>query len=144
MTRRHNPLPRRALPLQRIGRVAFTLFLLFVAFRILTPKSETLTKVESPDGTKTARLRRIHYVSEPSYKIDVRERGKVVWLNLLYLPVCTNVPAGAAKTLQWSADSRRLIFRANDEVVRTYRFAAPERNPRPSPPQSSSKRTSNR
>lgn len=95
----------------RIGLSIFTLFVVFVAFKILTPPSQELARLPSPDGSKTARLRRFYYTGEPSYKIYYREADKLVWLNLLYLPSYTNIPHQTAKpAVEWSADSERLDF----------------------------------
>lgn len=104
--------------LKRLGFGLFTLFVLYVAFKILTPPSEELALLASPDGSKTARLRKFYYVSQPSYKVYYRETGKRVWLNLFYLTSYTNVPHETAdETLVWSPDSERLIFRINGTSV---------------------------
>jgi hypothetical protein len=115
------------------GRLPFTprqmgiglsvLFLAFVAYRILTPPEETLAAVVSPDGSKTARLRKFYYVSQPSYKIDYREAGKTLWQNLLYLPSYTNVPHQAAvECLEWSPDAATLRFIINGTSIWHYTF----------------------
>jgi hypothetical protein len=108
---------------RRIGIGIFALFIVFVAYKILTPPSAEVARVESPDGTKTARLRKFYYVSQPSYKIYCRETGKAVWLNLLYLPSYTNVPhATAIETIEWSPNSKDLFFKINGAPIWSYRF----------------------
>jgi len=108
---------------KRLGFGIFTLFIVFVAFKILTPPNKELARVDSPDGGKTARLRKFYYVAQPSYKIDYREADKLVWLNLLYLPSYTNVPhATARESIKWSADSKKLYFRINGTNIWMHRF----------------------
>ena len=71
---------------RKLGQFAFTLFIVFIAYKILTPPSDETARIASPDGTKTARLRTFYYYdNQPSYKIYYRDAGKKVWLNLLYL-----------------------------------------------------------
>ncbi len=95
----------------KVGRAAFVLFIAFIAYKILTPPSDETARVESPDGSKTARLRTFYYYDNlPSYKIYYRETGKRVWLNLLYLPAYTNAAADAKADIAWSADSERIFF----------------------------------
>ena len=66
---------------KKLGPLVFTLFVVFVAYKILTPPSSELARIESPDGTKTARLRTIHYFdNQPSYKIYYRVRNNTVEL----------------------------------------------------------------
>lgn len=101
------------------GAWAFTLFVIFVACKILTPPSEELIRVVSPDGSKTARLiRYFYYENQPSYKIDNRASGKAVWLNLYHLPAYTNVAlASAQASIKWSDDSQRLDFLMNGTSI---------------------------
>ncbi len=109
---------------KRLGMGAFTLFIVFVAFKILTPPSMELARVDSPDGSKSARLRKFYYVSQPSYKIYYREADKFVWLNLLYLPSYTNAPhATATESLEWTPDSERLLFKINGDPIWSHTFA---------------------
>ena len=108
---------------KRLGMGGFTLFIVFVAFKILTPPSTEMAKVRSPDGSKTARLRKFYYVSQPSYKIYYRDAGKLVWLNLLYLPSYTNVPhATASEAIEWSPDSETLTFKINGTSIWHHAF----------------------
>ncbi len=113
----------KTLDLQRIGYGAFTLFVVFVAFRILTPPSQELARINSPDGTMSARLRVFHYVSEPSYKVDYREADKLVWLNLLYLPSYTNTPHDSSQmNIEWSPNSEHLYLKLNDAPIWHHSF----------------------
>jgi len=97
---------------KKLGQFAFTLFVVFVAYRILTPPSDETARIESPDGNKVARLRTEYYFdNQPSYKIDYREAGKRVWLSLLYLPAYTNAPPELHNPdIKWSPDSAALYF----------------------------------
>ena len=66
---------------KRAGTIAFALFVLFIAYKILTPPSEELARTDAPDGTRSARLVRYFYFdNQPSYKVYARETGKVLWL----------------------------------------------------------------
>lgn len=109
---------------RKLGQIAFTLFVVYMAYRILTPPSDETARLLSPDGSKTARLRTFYYYDNlPSYKIYYHESGKKIWLNLLYLPAYTNVPAESADaSLQWSADSSRLDFLMNGTSIWHYIF----------------------
>lgn len=108
---------------KRMGAGAFTLFVVFVAFKILTPPSSVVAKVKSPDGSRTARLRKIYYISQPSYKVGYREADKLVWLNLLDLRGYTNVPhATATESLEWSPDSETLHFNINGSNIWSHTF----------------------
>jgi len=103
----------------KLGQLAFTLFIVFIAYKILTPPSQETARLRSPDGTKTARLRTFYYYdNQPSYKIYYRESGKTVWLNLYYLPAYTNTPPDQTETsLAWSGDSSRIDFLINSSSV---------------------------
>ena len=102
---------------------AFTLFIVFVAYKILTPPSIELAQVSSPDSSRTARLRKFYYVSQPSYKIDYRTEGKLLWLNLLNHPGSTNTPpASTTESLSWSPDSETLHFKINGTSVWHHAF----------------------
>jgi hypothetical protein len=108
---------------RRLGFGMFTLFIVFVAFKILTPPSTEVARVESPDGSKTARLRKFYYISQPSYKVYYRETGKLVWLNLFYLPSYTNVPhETATESLEWGPGSENLDFKINGTSVWSHTF----------------------
>ena len=108
---------------KRLGMGIFTLFIVFVAFKILTPPSTEVAVIDSPDGSKTARLRKFYYLSQPSYKVYYRESGKKIWLNLLYLPSYTNVPhSTAAESIEWSDDSERLDFKINGSSIWSHAF----------------------
>ena len=104
---------------RRLGIAVFTLFIAFVAYKILTPPSTEVARVPSPDGTKTARLRKIYYVSRPSYKIDYRKEGKLLWLNLRL----TNTTAQTTgESLEWSSDSGTLHFKINGTHIWSHVF----------------------
>ncbi|WP_372846567.1 hypothetical protein [Pontiella sp.] len=102
---------RSTFDFSKLGQLVFVLFVVFVAYKILTPPSNETARAQAPDGSKTARLRTFYYYDhQPSYKIYYRETGKRAWLNLLYLPAYTNAPAGTEAGLEWSGDSERLDF----------------------------------
>lgn len=122
MKRRYKKQP--ILDRKRMGMGIFTLFIAFVAFKILTPPSAEMARINSPDRSRTARLRKFYYVSQPSYKIDCRDAGKLVWLNLLYLPSHTNTPhATASESIEWSPDSATLYFRINGTSIWSHAFS---------------------
>ncbi len=109
---------------RKLGQFAFTLFIVFIAYKILTPPSDETARIDSPDGTKTARLRTFYYYdNQPSYKVYYRETGKKVWLNLFYLPAYTNAPAQSVEAnLKWSSDSRQLDFLINGSSITNHVF----------------------
>ncbi len=112
--------------LKQLGTLAFAAFVVYVAFRILTPPSEELMHLRSPDGTKTARLRRYFYFDgQPSYKIYYREDEKFAWLGLYHLPAYTNIPPESAEpAIAWTDDSRRLDFFMNGTSIWHHVFEA--------------------
>lgn len=115
---------RSLFDVKRLGQFAFTLLILFVAYTILTPPSSELALVDSPDGSKTARLRKFYYTSQPSYKIYYREAGRHIWFNLLYLPSYTNAPhQTATETIEWSSDSENLFFKINGTSIWSHAFS---------------------
>ena len=121
---KRNYAKRSLIDSKRLGFGAFTLFTVFVAFKILTPPSMEMARIDSPDGSKTARLRKFYYVSQPSYKVYYREADKLVWLNLLYLPSYTNTPhATAIESLEWSTDSESLYFKINGTPIWSHTFS---------------------
>lgn len=109
---------RRRLDFRKLGIAGFTLFVAFVAYTILTPPSEEVAEVLSPDGRRSARLEKVYYTSQPSYRIYYRDTGKRLWIRILHMSSYTNVPhASAVETLEWSPDSDRLFFNINGTAV---------------------------
>ncbi len=104
---------------RKLGQFVFTLFIIFIAYKILTPPSDETARIVAPDGSKTARLRTFYYYdNQPSYKIYYRDSGKKAWLNLLYLPAYTNGPSsGFNADLEWSSDSTQLDFLMNGTSI---------------------------
>ena len=108
---------------KKFGVGIFTLFIVYVAFKILTPPSTEVAVIASPDGNRIARLRKFYYVSQPSYKIYYRDAGNHAWFNLLYLPSYTNVPhATASESIEWSPDSEHLLFKINGTTIWHHEF----------------------
>lgn len=107
------------------GQFAFAVFVIFVAYKILTPPSNETVRVTSPDGSKTARLKTFYYYNnQPSYKIYYRDADKKAWLNLLYLPVYTNTPPEQHHPgLQWSKTSEQLDFLINGTSIWHHTFS---------------------
>lgn len=104
---------------KQLGTVLFAAFMVFVAYKILTPPSEELMLVDSPDGTRTARLQcYFYYDNQPSYKIYYRDEGKPAWRGLYHLPAYTNIPPESAEpAIEWTDDSRRLDFLMNGTSI---------------------------
>lgn len=112
--------PRKRLPL-----IILAAFMLFVAYMILTPTHEKLMRVEAPDGSKTARLQRVYYESRPSYRIDYREPGKIVWLNLFDSQVqLSDSEEHSDAAIAWSEDSTRLDLFINGILVWQHSFSS--------------------
>ncbi|MBT8041830.1 MAG: hypothetical protein KJN67_04200 [Pontiella sp.] len=110
---------RSSFDFKKLGRIAFTLFVVFIAYKILTPPSHETARIDSPNGSKTARLRTFYYYDDqPSYKVYYRESGKRAWRNLLYLPAYTNTPADSAQAMiEWSPDSAQLDLLINGTSI---------------------------
>jgi len=104
---------------KKAGHFLFALFVLFIAYKILTPPSDELARIDAPDGTRSARLvRYFYYDNRPSYKVYSREAGKPFWLSVYHLPAYTNVPPEAASPgIEWSSDSSRLDFLMNGTSI---------------------------
>ena len=110
---------------KHLGRIIFGLFVVFIAYKILTPPSEDSLRITSPDGSKTARLKtEFYFDNQPSYKIYYRETGSKPWQGIYYLPAYTNIPAETAEPdLAWSTDSSRLDFLMNGTSIWHHSFA---------------------
>ncbi len=93
--------------------------MVFIAFKILTPPSEALSTIASPNGTRTARLIRYFYFDgQPSYKIHYRNQDESTWLGLFHLPAFTNIPPEQAEpSITWSEDSGRIDFLMNGTSI---------------------------
>ena len=107
---------------RKAGQLFFILFILFIAYKILTPPSEELARIDSPDGSQSARLvRYFYYDNQPSYKVYCRESDKPIWLHVYHLPAYTNFPPEeAVPSIAWSADSTRLDFLMNGTSIWHY------------------------
>ena len=115
-------LPSNITKNQWFARIFTFSVLLFAIYKILTPNQTVVEKVTSPDGQITARLRKIYYVQQPSYKIDYHTQEYRLWLNLLYLSQYTNVPSKTAcETLSWDSDTQ-LNFKINGTSIWTHAF----------------------
>ncbi|MBC8206361.1 MAG: hypothetical protein ISR85_04610 [Kiritimatiellales bacterium] len=99
-----------------IGFLALMGFVLFIAFRILTPPTEVVQRISAPDGSREARLQHVFYYSDPGYKISTRTRR--FWHTQLYLPEYKGDSAEQRKAaIRWSADSKELFFEINGTPV---------------------------
>ena len=105
--------------LRKLQPVLFGLFVVFIAYKILTPPKQELQSIQAPDGNRTARLRRVaYYENHPSYTIDLRIDGEKAWTPIYRLPAFTNAPPDTVlPTLEWSADSTRLDFLMNGTSI---------------------------
>lgn len=104
-----------------IGFLVLMGFVLFVAFRILTPPTEVVQQISAPDGSREARLVLVYYYSDPGYKVSTRTRG--LWHTQLYLPEYkdeTTIRRDAS--IRWSPDSEQLFLEINGKVIWSERF----------------------
>lgn len=110
--------------LKHLGKIIFALFVIFIAYKILTPPSEDAHIIDSPDGSKTARLKTEYYFDgHPSYEIYYRAVDKKVWQKIYYLAAYTNAPADSIEpSLQWSEDSASLDFLMNGTSIWHHSF----------------------
>lgn len=104
---------------KHLGKIIFALFVVFIAYKILTPPSEEAQLIDSPDGSKTARLKtEFYFDNQPSYNIYYREAGTRAWQKIYYLAAYTNAPVEAVQPrLQWSDDSKRIDFLMNGTSI---------------------------
>lgn len=110
---------RRNLP--RIGFLTLMGFVLFVAFRIFTPPTETIQRISAPDGSREARLQHVFYYSDPGYKVATR--SGLMWHTRLYIPEYKDAPVeGREASLRWSADSRELFLEINGRTIWSEKF----------------------
>ncbi|MDF7798327.1 hypothetical protein P4C99_02565 [Pontiellaceae bacterium B1224] len=109
----------------KLGQIAFALFVIFIAYRILTPPSNETVRIISPDGSKTARLRTFFYFdNQPSYEVYYQKNDKKPWVKLLYLPVYTNTPPELHQPdLQWSKASDQIDFLINGTSIWHHTFS---------------------
>ena len=123
MKRKQN-LPKR-LGVRHLQTFLLTAFVLFIAYKILTPPKKELARIDAPNGTKTARLQRIsYYENHPSYRIDYREANERIWQTLYDLSAYTNLPPEQAlPSIDWSPDSTHLSFFMNGTCIWQYDFS---------------------
>ena len=101
---------------QTVKKIGMGLFMVFIAFRILTPQTNN-NIYNAPNGAQQARLKTFYYTEGiPSYKVYTRPRGTLLWKNQLYRPSFTNTPNPVAH-LQWSSDSQRLDLLINGSSI---------------------------
>lgn len=109
--------------IKQVATGIFVVFVLFIAYVILEPPNEEIARIESPDGSKEARLRRFQYTSEePTYRVYYRESGKWAWLNLLQLPGSKIENEVAQIQLEWSTNSERLYLHINEAAYWHHTF----------------------
>lgn len=93
------------------------------ALRILVPPAWMIQRLDSPDGSRTARLLRTRYVNRESLVVKARDRWGL--RTLFYSPPLTNdFRVDLGERLSWSDDSRRLFLKMEGRPVWGYDFEA--------------------
>jgi hypothetical protein len=94
---------------------------MYVALRILVPPSWMIQRLDSPDGSRTARLLRTRYVSRENLVVQARDRWGL--RTLFYSPALTNdFRVDLGERLSWSEDSRRLFLKLEGRPAWGYDF----------------------
>jgi hypothetical protein len=114
------PLPQYKWKVRRLLQVAGVVFMLFVAYKILTPPTDVLDIKTSPDGKIVARLRAIYYLSDPVYKIDYHQVDHWAWRNLYLRSNQLYSPESLALT--WGKNSGDLLLFSHEKIVWKYSF----------------------
>ena len=98
-----------------LKKIGLSIFMILVAFQILTPPSNNII-IKSPNNKKK-KLDLRHFFTQKIFhiKIYIRETGSLLWRNLLYLPSYTN-SVNPNVELKWLNDSS-LCFQINNVIV---------------------------
>ena len=95
--------------------------ILWIALKILVPPSWVIQQLDSPDGTRSARLLRTRYLHE---NFVVRVKAGASWRTAYLSPTITNdFRMDLGERLSWSPDSGRVYFRLNGKPVWGYDFS---------------------
>jgi len=123
---RKRSLPKYNWKVRRLLQFVGVVFMLFVAYKILTPPTDVLDIKTSPDGKIVARLRAIYYLSDPVYKIDYHQVDHWAWRNL-YLR-SNQLYSPSSLTLKWEEDSKVLFLFSRRKMVWKYSFEKKKEN----------------
>lgn len=89
--------------------------LLWLGFTFLVPPSWMLQRLDSPDGTRSARLLRSLYL-KPHLAVQIRE--SVPWTTVYYSPpIPADFRADLGERLAWTPDSTTLFLRLTNRVI---------------------------
>jgi hypothetical protein len=117
---RSRPLPKKRWGLRLLFKVVAVLFMLFVAYKILTPRAEVLMQVVSPDGKNVARLRVIYYSSDPVYKIDYHATQEWAWRCVFIHSIESASPKTVS--IKWSKNSKEIGLFLHEKPFWKYEF----------------------
>lgn len=94
---------------------------MYVALHILVPPAWMIQRLDSPDGTRSARLLRTRYAAKESLVVKARDGWGL--RTLFYSPPLTNdFRVDLGERLYWSEDSRRLFLRLEGRSAWGYDF----------------------
>lgn len=100
--------------------LGIALFALWFGARIFIPPTWLVQQLDAPDGTRSARLYRRVYL-EHHFIVKIQEGW--YWQTAYYSPpLPRDFRIDLNERLRWSADSRRLWLRVEDERVWGYDF----------------------
>lgn len=96
------------------------LLLVYLGFSIFLPPVRTVQLLESPDGERKARLKRISYTKD---HFVVQAKSGMRWSTLHVTAPMTNQPSvDLLERIAWSDNSRYLALRYGTNWVWTYDF----------------------
>ena len=96
-------------------KISFFLLMVLISFKILTPPTTNVI-IKSPNLKYEARLKTFYYFEDkrPSYKVYFREKNRLIWKNLIYIP---NNLDSSEIMIRWSSDSLSLNLLSENKVI---------------------------
>ena len=90
--------------------------MILISFKILTPPARNVI-IKSPNLKYEARLKTFYYFEDkrPSYKVYFREKNRLIWKNLIYIP---NNLESSEIIIKWSSDSSSLNLLSEKKVIK--------------------------
>ena len=99
-------------------KISFFLLMVLISFKILTPPATNII-IKSPNLKYEARLKTFYYFEDKrsSYKVYFREKNRLIWKNLIYIP---NNLDSSEIMIRWSLDSLSLNLLSENKVINNF------------------------